>query len=237
MLDSYEAVFFDAGGTLFHPYPSVGEIYQRIAAAYGCKANANELEIRFRDAWLSRDGMTSLASHASEKVERDWWHELVSEVFSEIGGISDFEEFFTELYDIFAHAGSWRLYEDVTEVLADLKRRGKRLGIVSNWDSRLFGLCKGLGVDGHFDFIIASAVFGASKPNPKIFEEAVKLSGVSPEHAVHVGDSYQDDVVGARRAGIGAVLIDRSDAGRHDRQEVSRDVPLIHDLRQLIAQS
>lgn len=230
MIRSRKAVFFDAGGTLLHPYPSVGEIYCKVAGKHGCKVDAQQVQELFRKAWLTRDGLTSLASHTSEKIERDWWHGLVREVFSSIAQFEDFDKFFHELYDFFAKAECWRVYPGTLEILAALKKQGKRIGIISNWDSRLFGLCKDLELQKHVDFILASAVFGASKPNPKIFLEALKLSGVKPEEAVHVGDSFEDDIKGALSAGIHGILIER-----HPGHRKMEGVPTIHDLKELIS--
>lgn len=209
MLSDYKAVFFDAGGTLFHPHPSVGEIYASTAAKYGCAAAPEELERLFKEAWLHRDGLSSLISHNSEKIEREWWKNLVRDVFKRVGGVREFEEFFDELYTVFGHPEAWKLYPGTREVLTELKKRGKKLAVISNWDSRLFHLCEAFGLNELFDFVIASAVFGASKPNPKIFEGAMRQMQVEPHEAAHVGDSYEDDVRGARNAGLHGILIDR----------------------------
>ena len=229
MIRSYKAVFFDAGGTLLHPFPSVGEIYRDAAARYGCFAPAQTLETLFREAWLKRDGLSSLQSHSSQKVERDWWQSLVQEVFSQVGGVGDFEAFFDELYDLFARPECWRLYPGVLDVLLELKSKKKKLGIVSNWDSRLFVICSGLGLEDYFEFILASAVFGASKPSPRIFDEALRRAGVRPQEAVHIGDSFEDDVKGARAAGLQAILIER-----HPQHRKLEDIPVIHDLKELL---
>ncbi len=231
MLDSFKAVFFDAGGTLLHPYPSVGEIYQRTAVRYGCLIQAPEIEARFRRIWVERDGLSTMTQHASEKNERLWWRGLVLEVFEAAeGGIRDFEAFFTELYDLFARAECWRLYPGTLDVLKELKRQKKLLGVISNWDSRLLKICAELGLDQYFDFILASAVFGASKPDEKIFREALARSGAAPHEAVHIGDSVADDIHGARRAGLHAVLIERHPG----RQHAMEGVPVIHDLKELL---
>ena len=203
------AVFFDAGGTLFRPFPSVGEIYSEVAGRHGLVARPSALEEIFHKEWIRRDGLAGLTGHTSEKVEKKWWRELVWEVFSSFGPVDDFEAFFEELYDRFARAESWRLFSDTLPVLQALKKRGKILGIVSNWDSRLFGLSEGLGLRPYLDFILASAVVGAAKPHPKIFEEALKKADVRPHEAIHVGDSLEDDVKGAEGAGIRAVFLDR----------------------------
>lgn len=226
MIHSFKVVFFDAGGTLFHPYPSVGEIYALVGAKYGCLGEAAQLEKLFRAAWLKRD---TLVSHSSEKIEREWWRKLVHDVFSAAGGVDDFEKFFDELYHCFGEAGAWRVYPGAVEVLEEIKRRGKKIAIISNWDSRLFHLCEGLGVKHHFEFILASAVFGASKPSPRIFEEALRKAGVRPQEAVHVGDSVEDDIQGALGIGMQAILIDRGHAPRKH-----PSAPTIRDLKELL---
>lgn len=230
MIDSYKAVFFDAGGTLLHPFPSVGEIYKRVAGYHGCEVDAEQIEKGFRDAWLKRDGMSHLTAHNSEKIERQWWRDLVHEVFAGIPGLRDFEVFFTELYDTFARPECWKLYPGTLEVLKAVRKKNKKIGIISNWDSRLLGLCEGLGLHDHFDFILASAVFGASKPSVKIFEEALRRAGVQPHEAVHIGDSFEDDIKGARGAGLDAILIER-----HPKHRSLDYVKTIHSLQELIA--
>ena len=187
------------------------------------------LEKLFHEAWLKRDGLSSLASHSNEKIEREWWRNLVHEVYSAAGGVDDFENFFTELYHYFGEAHAWRIYPGVLEVLEGLKQRGKKIAIISNWDSRLFHLCEGLGVKQHFEFILASAVFGASKPSSRIFEEALRKAGVKAHEAVHVGDSLEDDIKGALAVGMQAILIDRGHAPRKQ-----KGVPTIRNLKELL---
>ena len=232
---SIKAVFFDAGGTLLYPFPSVGIIYRDVAARYGCQAEAEHLEFLFRQAWLKRDGMTALVSHSSEKKEKDWWHSLVHEVFTQVGEVRDFEAFFNELYEIFGRPEVWRLYPGTLEVLEALNKKGKKVGIVSNWDSRLFQLCKGLKLEDHVDFILASAVFGAAKPNMKIFQAALAKAGVKPHEAVHVGDSVEDDISGARAAGLEALLINRHPERDHHQQPALNGVGVIEELGDLLA--
>ena len=206
----YRAIFFDAGGTLFAPHPSVGEIYTRIAGKHGMKVNAKQMETLFREEFGRRDKLVSLEAHSNEKNEKEWWKKLVCEIFSKVTTVQSFDSFFEELYDLFASAEVWKLYPDVTQTLDSLKKQNITLGIVSNWDSRLFSICRGMGLDKYFDFILASAVVGSAKPDSGIFKEALQRAKVSPDKALHIGDSLENDVWGAKRAGIDALLINRN---------------------------
>ena len=235
MISKFKVVFFDAGGTLVHPYPSVGEIYAGVAKRYGCDKPASQINQLFHDTWKKRDGIGGLDSHSNEKLERTWWKSLVRDVFSELGGVSDFEGFFAELYDLFARPEVWRLYPGTLDILKELKARKKKIAIISNWDSRLLKLCDTLGLQEYMEFILASAVFGSSKPHPKIFEEALKRSGVKSEEAVHIGDSWEDDIRGASQAGIEPIWINRHGATHPAAShEQAKKVKTIRDLRELL---
>jgi len=233
MIAKYAAVFFDAGGTLFRPHPSVGEIYREVALRYGTDVPASAIEARFHDLWHQRDGLTSLSSHADEKKEKHWWHGLVREVFAPYGGVCDFDRYFDELYDYFGSAACWRLYPDTLEVLGHCAGRGQRLFVVSNWDSRLYAICQGLAITDFFDSILASAVIGAAKPNPRIFEEALRRAGLKGCQAVHIGDSFEDDVRGASAAGVDAIWVDRHHR-RHREPSHFEGVTIIESLKELI---
>ncbi len=229
-----KVVLFDAGGTLFRPFPSIGHYYSIVAARHGCRVGEEEIEAAFRKVWSEHDGIGDLRSHSDEKIEKEFWRKIVTAVFKDFKGLRAFDPFFDELHDLFAEPGVWKLYPEVEEVLRSLKEKEFVLGMVSNWDSRLLKLCKGLGIDRYFDFKVISAVFGAAKPNPKIFHEALKKANVLADEAVHVGDSLEDDVRGAHLAGIKSIWLDRSN--RHgtltkDHQEF---LTVIHDLRELL---
>lgn len=105
------------------------------------------------------------------------------------------------------------LYPDVDPTLGTLKRRGYSLGLVSNATADTTKTVEALGLMKYLDCVVISGVVGFSKPNPEIFRIALKELGVSPSEAVHVGDLYEADIVGARNAGIRGILIDRDSTG------------------------
>lgn len=109
----------------------------------------------------------------------------------------------------------FRLFDDVIPVLNALEDAGLRLGVVSNWDVSLADVLRDLGIRDRFASLSVSAVVGARKPDPGLFLHAVRTLGVASAQVVHVGDDRARDLVGARAAGVRAVLIDRT-AGRSD---------------------
>jgi putative hydrolase of the HAD superfamily len=209
MTTSIKVVFFDAGGTLFRPYPSVGDIYARTAAKHGVRVDAETVEKAFQQKWHERNGMTTLAGLSSEKIEREWWYRLVRDVFGNLGQFDDFDVFFQELYDLFARAECWRLFNDAVPALEALKGEGYRLGIISNWDHRLFSIVEQLGLSRYFEQVVASSAVGIAKPGRRIFEAALEAMRAAPGESLHVGDSLEDDYHGASRAGLSAVLLNR----------------------------
>lgn len=229
-----KVILFDAGGTLFRPFPSVGHYYSEVAGKHGCKVGAEDVEAAFRRVWSEHDGIGDLRSHSDEKIEKEFWRKIVKAVFKDFKGLKAFDPFFDELHDLFAEPGVWKLYPEVGEVLQSLREQKFILGMVSNWDSRLLKLCTGLGIDRFFDFKVISAILGAAKPNPKIFEEALRIANVPASAAVHVGDSLEDDVRGAHLASIRAIWIDRSNRHETLTKDHQDFVTVIRDLRELI---
>jgi putative hydrolase of the HAD superfamily len=102
-----------------------------------------------------------------------------------------------------------RAFDDVVPALEDLRARGLRLVVVSNWDCSLPTWLERAGLGGLFDGAVSSAVVGAAKPAPAVFEAGLALAGCSAAEAVLVGDSVENDVEGARAVGMRAVLVQR----------------------------
>jgi putative hydrolase of the HAD superfamily len=230
MARRFSAVFFDAANTLLHPKPPVGELYARTARKYGVNVEAAEVQAQFRRSWevlqVKAEG-DPVRYGIGEADGRRWWHALVAETFRPLGMPHPFDVFFDELYNLFADPDVWRVYPEVFEVLQVLKARGLTMGVLSNWDIRLGPLLEGLSLLPYFDHVVLSAVVGWEKPHRRIFEAAIELAGVPAHEILHVGDNYQQDVIGAQQAGIYAVWLDRRGA-----QQV--DCPVISSLHELV---
>jgi putative hydrolase of the HAD superfamily len=104
-------------------------------------------------------------------------------------------------------------YPDAVPALSALRERGLKLVAVSNWDCSLPKVLERCGLDGLLDGTVTSAGAGARKPDPEIFVSALELAGCRPDEALHVGDTEEEDVEGARAAGIRPLLMAREGGG------------------------
>jgi putative hydrolase of the HAD superfamily len=153
-------------------------------------------------------------------LEQEWWKNLVARVFEPWGGIGRFDDCFAELFEYFASGGAWALYPEVAATVGALKERGLILDVISNFDSRLHRILAALGIAGQFNDIWVSSAVGHAKPDPRIFQAALRKHGLAPAEAMHVGDSEENDVQGASNVGLKAILVDRS--GQHTSPSLSR---------------
>jgi len=206
-----KAVFFDAAGTLIKPHRSVGESYATFAAKYGVGVTPSELSERFRICFdeAPRLAFPGAPEDSVSALERDWWKSLVARVFEPWSPFEKFDEFFTELFLYFAEPHAWSLYPEVLDTLAGLKQRGLNLSVISNFDSRLVQILNGLGIGPFFEHILVSSRVGYAKPDPQIFQAALKRHELNPEQSLHVGDSEINDRLGASNAGLRGILVDR----------------------------
>ncbi len=211
------AVFFDVGGTLLQPWPSVGEIYARVATRHGIPRDAGEMERRFRESWRA------LKTAELTVSRKDWWRQLV---FRTLG--CDQAACFEELYDMFARPEAWRLYPDALDALRDARGCGLHVGVISNWDSRLRPLLHAMGVGELLDSMTVSCEVGVEKPAAGIFQAALAAANVPAREALHMGDSLQEDVHGAEAVGMQTILLDRAGVA-------ATEGATIRDLRKVFA--
>jgi putative hydrolase of the HAD superfamily len=116
---------------------------------------------------------------------------------------------FEDIFGHFAEPHAWIVYPDVEPALERLRAIGTTLAVVSNFDGRLAPLLAAKGLAHHFSAIVVSSEHGAAKPDPVIFRVALRACDADPRSTLHVGDSVDHDLRGAREAGLVALLIDR----------------------------
>ena len=216
-----KAVFFDFYQTLGVWGESLRPRLQKIIDRYGCEIDwecyATARENLYADASGSDPTTHTLLGTMKEIIES------YCEFVKALGVQEHVEQVTWELlqseHSLFA-ASAATLYDDTVPTLQHLRDAGFKLAIVSNWDTPLDPLTERLGIAHYFDIIVAShdARVLSAKPDPHIFNYTLAAVEVSAAEAVHVGDTYEADIVGARNAGIRPILIDRDNtqAGRWD---------------------
>jgi putative hydrolase of the HAD superfamily len=209
-----KVIFFDAVGTLIEISGCVGEIYGRVAREFGFKAEPRILQLNFERSFRRQPPLAFPAGTpeaALAELERGWWRNLVEAVFTDLGSFPRFDQFFDEIFERFRGREFWRVYDDVAPALTELKRRGFSLGVISNFDTRLYDVLRACSLDHFFDSVHVSTRVGAAKPDSAIFQAALNYHAVEARKAWHVGDNLREDVEGAIAAGINAALLDRDD--------------------------
>ena len=206
------AVLFDVGYTLLSPHPSVLEIVMAACAEEGVAIDRARLEQNLAPAeWLLRD-RSKRNPHiwADERAIQDTWSDFFSELLRRC--LPDETALATcaaAAGRLFDQATSYALYPDVLPALRTLHARGITLGVVSDWGIGLGLILRHHDLVQFFDFTVISASLQLSKPDPALFETALRRANAIPDYTVHIGDSYVLDVLGARAAGIHPVLLDR----------------------------
>jgi len=154
------------------------------------------------------------ALRTSEGRERRWWKRAVARTFEKAGCGPVPPRVGDAAFDAFASGESWRVYADVVPAMESLAARGVKMGIVSNFDSRLRGVIRDLGIEGYCSALVISSEFGRAKPSALIYLEAVKRLGVTPREALFVGDREEEDYLAPRLTGLGALWLVRNGSRR-----------------------
>jgi putative hydrolase of the HAD superfamily len=200
----YDAVFIDVDGTLLWvgldvdgyvedlaPYSRNGGL--TVEEATGPMWESLRRHIKKNIEYRTDEGLADFKRRNAEQTARELGIEVPAEVLTEVAD----------------RRISFNPYPESVAVLRRLKALGVKLYVVSNWDILLAEVLEALGWMQYFDGIVASALLGVEKPEPRIFEEALRISGVRRERVVHVGNDPVADVRGAAAAGIDTVLVDR----------------------------
>ena len=224
-----KAVFFDAADTLFYINDGLGHVYSSVAAKYGPTPDPKLVKVAFSRAFQSAPPLVfgELSAEDRKVSEKKWWYGVVENVFEEVGMFEKFDSYFDELFEVFRR-GAWKLFPETLGVLTLLEKRGFKLGLISNFDTRVYDVCQALGIYRYFRSFVISSEAGFAKPSPEIFEIALNEQGVSAEESLHIGDSIEHDILGAEALGINAVLLDRE--GRYEHRD---DILKIKDLREV----
>ena len=230
---SKQVIFFDAAGTLFHIKGSVGEIYLQYAEKYGMRKTPENLEKvnnAFLESFKAAPPPLFAVEHPEKlkQCERLWWFDVVHAVFYRVGMFEQFDDYFEEVFEAFGTADPWEVYPEVPQTLELLRDQGLELGVISNFDTRFYGIFRALGLDRYFDTITISSMAKSVKPSTDIFRYALSQHALDPQEAIHVGNSVREDVEGAEKAGLTGIWLNRDGSepskGQMNPQRVAKNL-------------
>ena len=213
----FKAILFDAVGTLFHLSKTVGYHYALVGSRMGLELNVSGLDRAFSTSWKKMPFRPAIAGPRDDD-DKDWWRQLVNQVLDEVAPETselDRDAFFEAAYSHFAEAGVWELFPEVIEVLEALHSK-YQLCVLSNFDGRLRMILEQFGISRYFAHVFLSSELGAEKPDPIIFQRALKLGGVAATEALHVGDDPIRDWKGARSAALAVFELERENNSLRD---------------------
>lgn len=201
-----QAVLIDALGTLVELEPPGPVLRQGLKARAGVEISAAEAERAIAtEISYYRAHLDEGRDHASLATLR----RRCAQVLREALPVAAQAIAAGQVEAILLDALRFSAFPDALEAIQAIRRWPAHAVVVSNWDVSLEDVLERLRLAPALDAVVTSARVGARKPSPAIFARALDLAGVAPEHAVHVGDSVEEDVAGARAAGIAPILLRR----------------------------
>ena len=206
-----KAISFDFYNTLVRFWPPLDEIQHSACWELGLNLDIEKVERGYSvaDVYFNEEnGRQPLADRTEE--DRLAFFSRYEQILLENAGLPVSLDLAKNIWQMaMTVPKDFIAFDDTLPALESLKSQGYRLGVLSNLRRDMGPLCKKLGFSQYLDFCINSAEAGAEKPHAPIFLAALKRVSVEPGEAVHVGDQYHSDVLGARAVGIHPVLIDR----------------------------
>lgn len=211
-----EAIFFDVGGTLVTTDLGHIDLLHEALLAIGYRVTRDDV-LQAND--LARQAVARSRRRHARRMDmghasRMWLEHLAAELRLDLGPM-ELEQALARAIQRVRATRKETVDPDAAALLEDLQKRRFHLGVISNWSTDLPEYLAARGLARFFKTIVASEAVGSPKPHREIFLRALTAVNCRPERAIHVGDDYWADVVGAREIGIQPVLLDRDHEAIH----------------------
>ena len=211
---SIKAVFFDLDGTLRHSVPSGGEVFTDYVITLGLRVNHEDRIRAMRWEHLywasSPDLRDDLIAHSIDTEK--FWIEYSRRRLVALGASPEWALSYApkaSMHMAAEYKPESVIPDDVRRALVQLKQEGYLMAVLSNRDKPFQETLDTHHVSEFFEFSLAGGEVDSYKPEPGLFEHALKRAKLTPQEAVYVGDNYFADVVGSRRAGLTPILYDQ----------------------------
>jgi len=227
-----KAIFFDWFNTLARYEPPREELHSQALKEFGIERSPEEIlpGVLAADSYFFEENANSSVEKRDSKRRVEVYAHYQQIVLTKAGVEADQEllaKVMKKIGELF-EGTTFALFDDVLSTLKILKQQNFILGLLTNLAKDMGPICRKLGLESYLDFVVTSEEAGADKPNPPIFQVALRQAKVDASEAIHVGDQYKIDVVGARGVGINPILIDR-----YNLYPEFSDCPRIRNLTEL----
>jgi putative hydrolase of the HAD superfamily len=216
----YKAVIFDLHYTILRLSPSRGVIYQRIFKKHGFNAPPREIKKVFSAVWneygdnkISED----FKNHHDERYIEEWWFNFHFKMLKKLGLENrDLARMINRdiSNQFYSNHQIHEIYDDAKKILPYLKKHNIKLALATNGYKSTKRIIEYFGLSKYFDHILISCDVGFSKPDQKLYHLIAQRLSLKPDEILCVGDSYSIDIIGAKKAGCGAAIIDRKNKKR-----------------------
>ncbi len=216
-------LFFDFGGTLAHASADLDEpwrVWVRVAGGLGIELPVDRLRAADQEA----DQRFQELSYSYHGRSAEFWKLRDGWMIDQLGVRERKEELIASVQAIFDDPSNYQIYPETRGTLEELVRAGYPIGVISNATDRLPAVLRHLGLADFFHTVTYSQEVGADKPDPRIFATALARAGRSPAEAIHIGDTWEADYVGARGAGVRAIWVNRHGGDPPEACEMVRDL-------------
>lgn len=238
-LQKFKLVTFDVTDTLlkFRRHPGIE--YANVATTLGYRnIQADKIAAQFSSNF--KQMTNDYPNFGRNKISWDeWWRMLIFNIFNSAGtkiSVKDSYRIADELIDKYETDECWEIHDKAVELIERMKENGKNVGIVSNFDPRLKFLVQNLKLP-DFDFVLGSYEVGAAKPDPRIFDLALKLMNfnVEADEALHIGNTPTLDYIAAKESGWTSALITNGKDDWLEHKEKINGNRVFHSLGDFLA--
>ncbi|KOC67469.1 Rhythmically expressed gene 2 protein [Habropoda laboriosa] len=231
-------ITFDVTGTLL--MTKLEEYYAEIGSQHGLSVDSRKLARSFKNNFHRLSLEHPIYGKHTGIGWENWWRQIVHNVFKDQhSSVSDatLDKVANNLISCYGTSMCWHKYPGTIELLEYLQKRGLILGVISNFDERLEAILEDTRIRFYFSFVLTSYDFGVEKPDTSIFDEALRLTkeqhriDVAPQEAIHIGDSVNNDYIGAKNSNWNALLIQHDSDTTSEKKVPTEDV--FRNLRDL----
>ncbi len=222
------AITFDAGHTLLEAVNPLDHYRERALAHGAAPHEAQDIWKPLAEAMQQAARERSADTRCDDDLERAHWTrvvDLLADAFPPFAMV-DRQAWLDDLWDHYGSPDAWRPYSDTVDTLNFFQESGVRLGLISNWDTRLTHILQAHSLNDFFDVVAVSCAVGIRKPDPQLFSWTLERLDSAPDKTWHVGDNRTDDVQAADDLGMTGILIDRWDSAH----EIPKRVTSLFEL-------